>query len=159
MFNPALTIPDQKSPWAKLGKNSQRPGTAIPAIDSAGLNAPAYWNGIWWIFDAVNNAVTIVFAQQEPSKIGRNCLTIAMVNPAAPGWKSDVSRLWNPNRHAKKKPSSPSGCNVCVLVHLCAMRGRIKKSIRCKYSLCNLVVNYIRLTCHWWHHQNFKILK
>jgi len=54
-------------------------------------------------FDAVNNAVTIVFAQQEPSKIGRNCLTIAMVNPAAPGGKLDVSRLWSPNRRAKMK--------------------------------------------------------
>ena len=46
VFNPALTIPDQKSPWATLGKNSQNLGTAIPAIESAGLNAPAYWDGI-----------------------------------------------------------------------------------------------------------------
>ncbi len=87
VFNPALTIPDQKSPWAKLGKNSQNPGTLKSAIKSAGLNAPAYWNGIQWIFDVVNNAVTVVFAQQESSKIGRNCLTIAMVNLAAPGRK------------------------------------------------------------------------
>ena len=42
----------------------------------------------------VNNAVTIVFVQQEPSKIGGNCLTIAMVNPAAPGGKLNVLRLW-----------------------------------------------------------------
>ena len=79
VFNPALTIPDQKSPRVKLGKNSQNPGTLKSAMKSAGLNAPAYWNGIRWIFDAFNNAVTIVFAQQEPSEIGGNCLTIAMV--------------------------------------------------------------------------------
>ena len=103
VLNPALTIPGQKSPWAKLGKNSQNLGTLKSAIKSAGLNAPAYWNGIRWIFDAVNNAVTIVFAQQEPSKIGRNCLTNAIVHPAAPGGKSDVSRLWTPNRRTKIK--------------------------------------------------------
>ena len=103
VFNPALTIPNQKSPCAKLGKNSQHPGTAKLAIDSAGLNAPASWNGIRWIFDAVNNAVIIVFAEQEPSKIGWNCLTIAMVNPVAPGGKLDVSRLWSPNRRTKIK--------------------------------------------------------
>ena len=34
--------PDQKSPWAKLGKNSQNRGTLKSAIKSAGLNAPAY---------------------------------------------------------------------------------------------------------------------
>jgi hypothetical protein len=45
-FNPAVTITDQKSPWAKLGKNSQKPGTEESAIVAAGLNAPTYWNGI-----------------------------------------------------------------------------------------------------------------
>ena len=111
MFNPALTIPDKQSPWAKLGKNSQNPGTVKSAIKSAGLTAPksagltapTYWNGIQLFFDAVNNTVTIVFAQQEPSEIGGNCLTIAMVNPAAPGGKLDVSHLWTPNKRAKIK--------------------------------------------------------
>ncbi len=44
-FNPAVNIANQKSPWAKLGKNSQKPGTAESVIVTAGLNAPAYWNG------------------------------------------------------------------------------------------------------------------
>ncbi len=58
--------------------------------------------------------MTIVFAQQEPSEIGGNCLTIAMVNPAAPGGKSDVLRLWAPNRHAKIK--SPRHLNSTVII-------------------------------------------
>jgi hypothetical protein len=41
-FNPALTIADQKSPWAKLSKNNQKPGTAESMIVTAELNAPAY---------------------------------------------------------------------------------------------------------------------
>jgi hypothetical protein len=45
-FNPAITIANQKSPWAMLNKNSQKPGTAKSVIVTAGLNAPAYWNGI-----------------------------------------------------------------------------------------------------------------
>jgi hypothetical protein len=46
VFNPAVTIANQRSPWAKLVKNSQIPRTADFAIVTAGLNAPAYWNGI-----------------------------------------------------------------------------------------------------------------
>jgi hypothetical protein len=45
-FNPAETIANQKSPLAKLGKNSQKPVTAISTIVTEGFNAPAYWNGI-----------------------------------------------------------------------------------------------------------------
>jgi hypothetical protein len=40
-----LTV-DQKSPWAKLGKNSQKLGTAESARITAGFNTPAFWNGI-----------------------------------------------------------------------------------------------------------------
>ncbi len=40
------TITDLKSPWMKLGKTSQKPEAAESAIVTAGLNAPAYWNGI-----------------------------------------------------------------------------------------------------------------
>ena len=46
VFNPAVTIANQESPWAKLGKNSQKPGTTESAIVTAGVNAPAYQNGI-----------------------------------------------------------------------------------------------------------------
>jgi hypothetical protein len=45
-FNPAVYIANQKSPWAKLGKNSQKPGTAELAIVTSGFNTPTYWNGI-----------------------------------------------------------------------------------------------------------------
>ncbi len=41
MFNSAVTIIDQKSLWVKLGKNSQKLGTAESAMVTAGLNAPA----------------------------------------------------------------------------------------------------------------------
>jgi hypothetical protein len=41
-------------------------------IVSAGLNAPAYWDGITLIFDVVDFAVTIVLAQLKPSQIGGN---------------------------------------------------------------------------------------
>jgi hypothetical protein len=36
-FNPAVTIPNQESPWVKLGKNSQKPGAAESAIVTAQL--------------------------------------------------------------------------------------------------------------------------
>ena len=54
--------------------------------------------------------MTIVFAQQEPSEFGGNRLTIAMVNPVAPGGKLDVSGLWTSNRRTKIK--SPRHLNT-----------------------------------------------
>ncbi len=118
MFNPAVTIVNQKSPWAKLGKNSKITGTAESAIVKAGFNAPAYCNGIRWNFDAINPAVAIVVCVAEAIQIGGNCLTFTMVNPAAPGRKLDVSHLWTPNRapldHQKVK--SPSHLKVVLLL-------------------------------------------
>jgi hypothetical protein len=87
----ALTIANQKSPRAKLGENSQNPGTAELAIVSAGLNAPAYWNGIKLMFEAFNSTLTIILCTAEAIQIGRICLSFRMVNPAAPGRKLDVS--------------------------------------------------------------------
>ena len=63
-------------PWAKLGENSRKPGTAESAIVSAGLNAPIYWNDTRWSFDAINSV--------EAIQIGRNCLPFPMVNRRLP---------------------------------------------------------------------------
>ena len=75
---------DHKSPRAKLGENSQNPGTAELTIVSAGLNAPAYWNGIRLIFDTLYSALNIDLRAAEAIQIGRNYLTFPMVNQAAP---------------------------------------------------------------------------
>ena len=61
------------------------PGTLKSAIDSGRLNSPAYWGGIKWIFDYYDSAITIVVCKGEFIEIGRNGLTIPMVNPEAPG--------------------------------------------------------------------------
>ena len=88
-------------------------GTLKSAIDSAGLNWPAYQDGIKWIFDYFNSAITIVVCKGETIEIGRNCLTIPMVKPEAPGGKLDVSRLWTPNRRSKiKSPRHLKGIGV-----------------------------------------------
>ena len=81
-------------------------GTLKSAIGSAGLNSPTYsmvLNDFLTILILFNSAITIVVCKGDVIEIGGNCLTIPMVNPEAPGGKSDVSHLWTPNRRAKTK--------------------------------------------------------
>ena len=71
-FNPALSIADFAVPGFWLFLPSFAHGDFLSGIVSAGLNTPAYLDGIKLFFDAVDSAVTIVFAQRKPSQIGGN---------------------------------------------------------------------------------------
>ncbi len=96
-----VTIANQKSPWAKLGKNSQNPGTAELAIVTAGLNAPTYWNGIRWIFDTINPTATITVHAAEAIQIGRNL-------PNFPHGKPRMFHIWGlPTGAPPRHPWSP----------------------------------------------------
>ncbi len=71
-FNPALSIADFAAPGFWLFLPSFTREDFWSGIVSAGLNTPAYWDGIKLIFGMADSAVTIVFAQLKPSQIGRN---------------------------------------------------------------------------------------
>jgi hypothetical protein len=70
VFNPAVTIANPAVTGFWLFLPSFAHGDFWLAIVTTGLNAPAYWNGIRWIFEAINPAVTINVHAAEAIQIG-----------------------------------------------------------------------------------------
>ncbi len=61
-------IPDGRMDWQTDGElflHSFALGDFWSAIANARLNTPAYWNGISWIFEGINPAVTIIVRAAE----------------------------------------------------------------------------------------------